>query len=337
MGRLPYLSIAIPTFRRPHRLAGLLDLLVQQQGVQEGDLEVVVLDNHSDDATPQVVGRYRDQCSFVRYHCHERNMGGERNFHSALDLAAGEYVWILPDDDRVADVHTVARVIARIRSYTVPPAFVIVNARSFHVETNEIVKERFNPIRGDLYLSDGRDILTVVSDLDLIGLQRLIFRRDVFPDPFLDDYMRNPEYVTCVVMSLVACTKGPALYLGEPHALFGEGDPTPWRAYWPHIALQLLPELLLRSVGELGYAADAVSRILLVRKHEQFRLILPPQVAHVLVFQLYDVSWLRMARLYGCAFVLSRIAAYLPIAVRKALALRRLVRFMGRYARSRSI
>jgi len=202
------------------------------------------------------------------------------------------------------------------------------NARSFHLETNETIVERFNPVRGDIFLAQGRDILTVVTDLDLIGLQRLIIRKDVFPDPFIDHYMQNAEYITCMVMSLVACTKGPALYIGEPYALFGDGDPTPWRVFWPYIALHLLPEMLVRSVQELGYAEEMVAAIIRKRKYEDFARILPPEAGHVLVFQRYRISWRRLARLFGWSFVLGRVAAYLPRTGLKMLNVRKTYWFL---------
>lgn len=308
----PILSIAIPTYQRPEQLAVLLDLLSRQQDVVPQDWEIFVSDNCSGDATRQTVESISRHFPRITYHCHPTNIGSERNFRSLYDRARGDYVWIIPDDDQVADDRTVSRVIGKLRSCPVPPAFMILNAKAVNIFTQKLVIDRFSPVTGDVYLTEGRDILSFASDLDLIGLQRLVVRRDIFPDPFIEEYMKAPDFITCMVISLAACARGPALVVGEPLAVFGDGDASPWRVYWPHIALQLLPEMLQRSVKELGYSRDLVDQILDKRRHYDFRKILPAGSGHVFVLQRHKLSWRRLARLYGWRFVIGTVIELLP-------------------------
>src|SRR3990172_2699717 len=97
----PFLSVAIPTYRRPHKLRRLLEALAQQIGVHAHEWEVVVSDNCSLDDTPNVVSAFRERLPNLRYFQNPQNVGGDLNMRSLFDKALGEYVWVMPDDDLV--------------------------------------------------------------------------------------------------------------------------------------------------------------------------------------------------------------------------------------------
>ncbi len=60
-------------------------------------IEIVVMDNASDDDTPDCVASLHDQrLVYVR---HERNIGMVANFSACLERASGEYFLLLSDDD----------------------------------------------------------------------------------------------------------------------------------------------------------------------------------------------------------------------------------------------
>jgi hypothetical protein len=94
------LTVAIPTYNRNAELAAQLSRLVPQL---DASTELIVLDNHSDrpiydEIAPlfgaQPVFRYRT----VR---HVTNIGPNANILRSVELAAGEWLWVLSDDDPV--------------------------------------------------------------------------------------------------------------------------------------------------------------------------------------------------------------------------------------------
>jgi len=97
----PLLSLCIPT----HNRAALLDPMLQslcRQSVAFGDqLEIVVSDNASTDATRAVV-EAASTVAPIRYFCNDENVGS-RNFLLAVERASGEYAWVLGDDDLVLE------------------------------------------------------------------------------------------------------------------------------------------------------------------------------------------------------------------------------------------
>ena len=93
----PLVSITIPTYNRADSyLRGAIESAL---GQTYPHVEVLVADNASTDATPEVVGAFDD--SRLRYVRHEENIGPFRNSQFCLDTARGEFIYMLHDDDLV--------------------------------------------------------------------------------------------------------------------------------------------------------------------------------------------------------------------------------------------
>jgi abequosyltransferase len=96
----PRLTIAIPTFNRARFLTELLDCLQPQiAAVPPGSVELLVVDNASDDATPAVVASFIEHGLACRPMRNATNIGADANFLRCFELAQGQYVWVLGDDD----------------------------------------------------------------------------------------------------------------------------------------------------------------------------------------------------------------------------------------------
>jgi glycosyltransferase involved in cell wall biosynthesis len=92
------LTIAIPTYNRAVQLGEcLIKLLPQLVGVE--NVEVLICDNASSDATPRVIAEAIKEHVCVRSVRNDKNLGFDGNFCVAIDSAAGEYVAMLSDDD----------------------------------------------------------------------------------------------------------------------------------------------------------------------------------------------------------------------------------------------
>ena len=93
-GPVPKLTVCLPTYNRAAYLQQALSSILAQT---VGDFELIVGDNCSTDATPDVVAALRDPR--VRYVRHETNLGHYRNMNRCLELARGAYLCIVHDDD----------------------------------------------------------------------------------------------------------------------------------------------------------------------------------------------------------------------------------------------
>lgn len=91
------LTVGIPTWNRAGHLATAVESVMEQAGADE--IELLISDNASDDATPAVIERLRTKYPQLRSQRLPANCGGEGNIASIAEVASGEYVWLLGDDD----------------------------------------------------------------------------------------------------------------------------------------------------------------------------------------------------------------------------------------------
>ncbi len=100
----PLLSICIPTFNRRKYLKECLDSIITQEAFNEQDIEIVISDNASEDDTTTLVKEYMDLHPNIVYHRNEENIGAIKNVMNLPNIANGEYVWYLSDDDMLSPI-----------------------------------------------------------------------------------------------------------------------------------------------------------------------------------------------------------------------------------------
>lgn len=116
----PFLTIAIPTWNRHKPLQeNLLSLIKEIGNTLDDKVEVLVSDNASTDETESLCNNLCDNHSFIRYHRNPENLGANANFQNVIQLAHGQYVWLLGDDDLVVE-GSLSKVIHDIQDYGFP-------------------------------------------------------------------------------------------------------------------------------------------------------------------------------------------------------------------------
>jgi len=96
------LSICIPTYNRCNYLSQAIESIVECLTDELREIvEIVVSDNASTDDTEKVVCGYKKDIKNLVYSKSPYNCGFDRNLIKVIDLASGEYCWILGDDDEV--------------------------------------------------------------------------------------------------------------------------------------------------------------------------------------------------------------------------------------------
>lgn len=92
----PLVSICIPTYNR----AGMVRTAIESAlGQTYKNIEVLVVDNASDDEIESVVASYRDPR--VKFFRNARNLGLFGNCNRCVELAQGNYIHILHSDDYI--------------------------------------------------------------------------------------------------------------------------------------------------------------------------------------------------------------------------------------------
>jgi len=93
------LTIAIPTYNRAAYLDNGLSHLVREPEINTTEIELMVSDNGSTDATESVVKRWLSQGLKINYIRNQSNIGPDDNFLQCFRKASGKYILILGDDD----------------------------------------------------------------------------------------------------------------------------------------------------------------------------------------------------------------------------------------------
>lgn len=99
----PLLSICIPTYNRSFYLDRLLSSILRQVSPLEGQVEIVISDNASTDNTEEYCSQIVEKNDCVFYSKNSKNEGWERNYSNLYFKARGRFVWLIGDDDYLAD------------------------------------------------------------------------------------------------------------------------------------------------------------------------------------------------------------------------------------------
>lgn len=99
MKNLPKVSIVIPVYNRS---GIILDTLNSALGQTYPNTEIIVVDNHSDDGTYDVVRNFAELHTNIKTYRNDTNIGPVANWIKCLEYASGEYLKILWSDDLIA-------------------------------------------------------------------------------------------------------------------------------------------------------------------------------------------------------------------------------------------
>jgi glycosyltransferase involved in cell wall biosynthesis len=93
---LPLVSIGMPVYNGADYLRDALDSILAQT---LGDFEIVISDNASDDATPEICRQYEAMDKRIRYVRSDTNHGAAWNYNRVVELATGTFFkWAAHDD-----------------------------------------------------------------------------------------------------------------------------------------------------------------------------------------------------------------------------------------------
>lgn len=168
------LSICIATFNRAKYIGETLDSLLPQ--LCDG-VELVVLDGGSTDGTEDIVGAYAAGTPGLRYFRQPTNNGVDRDFDRAVELARGEYCWLMSDDDLIKP-GGVALVLSQL---TKRRSLYIVNAEVRSHDFSTLLEPRRLPVEDNVfYGTDELNRLFVETGLYLTFIGCVVVRRELW-------------------------------------------------------------------------------------------------------------------------------------------------------------
>ncbi|HVM31555.1 MAG TPA: glycosyltransferase [bacterium] len=171
----PEVSILIPTYNQ----APFLDQAISSALMQTfPSLEVVVLDDASQDETPQVAQKWKADPRF-RYLRNDRNLGRVANYRKAVaECARGEWVLMLDGDDYLIDPDFIRRAKTAIEQRGEERiVFAQAGHRARHLDGSRPEEDILPDIQGEEALVKGGDYLRLVFRTGFFSHLGILFNR----------------------------------------------------------------------------------------------------------------------------------------------------------------
>jgi glycosyltransferase involved in cell wall biosynthesis len=232
--KTPLLSICVATYNRARYIGETLDSIIPQL---DDNVELLVVDGASTDNTEDVVRKFAQKESRIRYVRLSAKGGFDQDYDKSVELARGEFCWLFTDDDLLRP-GAVAAVKAAINE---GHGLVIVNAEVRDRELAVILEhQRIVMLDNKMYAPKDMERLFVdaLSYLSFIGA--VVIRRSIWLSR-----EREPYFGTMFVHVGVMFQKPlpePALIIAEPYVMirFGNAQWTPrgfdiWMFKWPNL------------------------------------------------------------------------------------------------------
>jgi glycosyltransferase involved in cell wall biosynthesis len=228
----PLLSICIATLNRAEFLGVMLESIVSQA---TDDIEIVIVDGASTDNTGQVVEGYQKRFAGIRYFRLSVKGGVDQDYNRAVELAEGDYCWLLSDDDRL----TPGAVQAVLDAMDQDPALIIVNAEVRNYDLSMIVVDKmlaFDTDRTYLPTEQERLLVETANYLTFIGC--VVIKREIWMQSERSQYYGTAFIHVGVIFG--ASLKGTAIALAKPwimvrysNASWGSRAFSIWAFRWP--------------------------------------------------------------------------------------------------------
>ncbi len=191
------LSICIPTFNMDVYLSELLRSIERE--VASG-LQVVICDNKSVDSTRKIVDEFigRNPSLDVVYVCNEENIGPDRNFLKAIELATGEYCWLIGADD-VVKSGAIDRVLNEL-VYSEKDVY-LADRDEYDINMNFKTSRKWLNCKGDkdFEFNNDRDYFEYFQECNSLGslfsfISSIIVRREAWDRAYYDNSFYDSFY-----------------------------------------------------------------------------------------------------------------------------------------------
>ncbi|MDD5760900.1 MAG: glycosyltransferase family 2 protein [bacterium] len=244
------LSICITT---RNRVAFLVQTLANLLGQAAEEVEIAVLDAASGDGTRQAAEALASVNPSLSYYRRETNQGIDRDYANVADMARGEYVWFMSDDDLLA-AGAVNRVLEACRK---GHALIVVNAEDWNADFSERLGGPRLGIREDREF--GRD--QFVELFETVGhflsfIPGVVVRKEIWSsrekEPYFGSFFAHlgvlfqaplPGSALVIAESLVRIRNGNVSWSGRSFEV--------WMVRWPFLisSLEALPQASRQKVS----------------------------------------------------------------------------------------
>lgn len=149
----PKVSFVVPCYKLAHLLPECIRSILSQS---YQDFEILIMDDCSPDNTPEVARSFHDPR--VQHIRNEPNLGHLKNYNKGIELAKGEYIWLISADDWLNSSQVLERFVGVMEGspnvgYVFCPTVRVVDGRERGVMTYSEIASRDTVVSGREFLT----------------------------------------------------------------------------------------------------------------------------------------------------------------------------------------
>lgn len=160
----PIISVIIPVYNVAHYLKQCIESIISQ----EGNIEVILIDDGSPDESPSICDEYAQKDNRIHV-IHKQNGGVSSARNAGLDAAQGEWIWFVDGDDYIAE-NVLKRIYQEIQKH--PHADLIQMGMNYLYDNNRLVPQKIKLVDN---LEKNKFLLQHVTYHN----HRLLFKREI--------------------------------------------------------------------------------------------------------------------------------------------------------------
>lgn len=168
--RTPLISIIIPIYNVALYLKQCLESIINQ----EGNIEVILIDDGSPDESPSICDEYAQKNNRIHV-IHKQNGGVSSARNAGLDAAQGEWIWFVDGDDYIAE-NVLKTIYQEIQKH--PHADLIQMGMKYLYDDNRLVPQRIELVDN---LEKNKFLLQHITYHN----HRLLFKREIIEKNWL--------------------------------------------------------------------------------------------------------------------------------------------------------
>lgn len=258
------ISVIIPTYCRYDMLREAIQSVKKQQ---YQDVEIIVVDDCSDDHTHQIACDFPDTIYFRN----TKNQGPGYCRKIGLNMSTGEYIVFLDDDDYYTDCRFFQKTV-EIMEANPDYNFVAANACAYHEDTGETDGEKLDTV-GEINAAEYLEGIPFEKRKPLSTFTT-VFRKS----SLLEAQVGRMEMVNDMPIYMRSLTVGGKVF-------FLEQEIGVYRIHGNNISKKMTPEFIIANLKE---KADILLRIKKMRLFERYDIWWLKQVRVTLDYLLFD-------------------------------------------------
>ena len=228
------LSICIATYNRAKYIGETIDSILPQLG---NDVELLIVDGASTDNTEEVVRKYTQIESSIRYVRLPSKGGVDKDYDKAVSLARGEYCWLFTDDDLLKPGAVTAVKKAIIAGHDL----VIVNAEVRDRKLRSVLEPKRVCVQEDKVYAPGYIEGLFVDAADYLSfIGAVVIRREVWLSRKREPYFNTDFIHIGVIFQKPFSTT--ILLVSQPYIIIRAGNSQwsprsfdSWMLVWPRL------------------------------------------------------------------------------------------------------